>query len=309
MKLTIISPCFNESANIEELVERTQKSVKSFSEEIVYEHILIDNSSTDNSIEVMKQVRKRFPHVRILQNSENIGVFASMQRGLKASSGEWVVPFLAADMQDPPEVITEMLEKQIITGCDAVFGIRESRKENNFLFLLRKLFYFLLNYFMRPKKYVSGTSEFCLIPREKSLQIIEVDDPNPFLRIYLSQLNLDVKYVKFAMHPRSKGKSSASIFTLFDDALNAFSIVVPSIFSRLIVFLFPLLAITLLIFICLLFLWFLISLNLIYIWLSLMFIFILTLMIIQLLIGHYIFILHSQIRNKPTVDTKELIKE
>jgi glycosyltransferase involved in cell wall biosynthesis len=309
MNLTIISPCFNESANIEELVERTRESVKSFSEEIVYEHILIDNSSTDSSVEVMKEVRNRFPQVRILQNSENIGVFASMQRGLKASFGEWVVPFLAADMQDPPEVIAEMLKVQNITGCDAVFGIRESRKENKFLFLLRKLFYFLLNYFMRPKKYVSGTSEFCLIPREKSLQIIEVDDPNPFLRIYLSQLNLDVKYVKFAMGQRKKGKSSASIFSLFDDALNAFSIVVPSIFSRLIVFLVPLLTITFFIFISLLVLWFLNSITLIYAWALLIFIFILIFMIIQLLIGHYIFILHSQIRNKPNVETSELFKE
>ena len=309
MELTIISPCFNESLNLFELVKRTEVAVRSFDPKIEYEHILIDNASTDDSIKVMNEVRKHFPQVRILQNSENIGVFGSMQRGLKASSGVWVVPFLAADMQDPPEVIAEMLEKQLMTRCDAVFGIRESRKENNFLFLLRKLFYFLLNYFMRPKKYVSGTSEFCLIPREKSLQIIEVDDPNPFLRIYLSQLNLTVEYVKFAMQPRIKGKSSASIFTLFDDALNAFSIVVPSIFSRLIVFLFPILVVTIFIFICFVVLWLLKLLTLIYAWISLIFIFILTLMIIQLLIGHYIFILHSQIRNKPNVDTRELFKE
>ena len=309
MDLTIISPCFNESLNLFELVKRTEVAVRSFDPKIKYEHILIDNASTDDSIKVMNEVRKRFPQVRILQNSENIGVFASMQRGLKASSGKWVVPFLAADMQDPPEVIAEMLEKQITTECDAVFGIRESRRENSFLFLLRKLFYFLLNYFMRPKKYVSGTSEFCLIPREKSLQIIEVDDPNPFLRIYLSQLNLDVKYVKFAMGQRKKGKSSASIFSLFDDALNAFSIVVPSIFSRLIVFLVPLLTITFFIFISLLVLWFLNSITLIYAWALLIFIFILIFMIIQLLIGHYIFILHSQIRNKPNVETSELFKE
>jgi hypothetical protein len=111
------------------------------------------------------------------------------------------------------------------------------------------------------------------------------------------------------MGQRKKGKSSASIFSLFDDALNAFSIIVPSIFSRLIVFLVPLLTITFFIFICLLVLWFLNSITLIYAWALLIFIFILIFMIIQLLIGHYIFILHSQIRNKPNVETSELFKE
>jgi glycosyltransferase involved in cell wall biosynthesis len=306
MNLTIISPCFNESANIEELVERTHNAVKSFSEKVVYEHILIDNASSDNSIEIMKKVRERFPQVRILQNSENAGVFSSIQRAMKLSRGEWLIPFLASDMQDPPEIVALLLGRQLETDCDAVFGVRKKRKESYSLFILRKFFYFLLRKFISGRKYVSGTSEFCLIKKNLSLNIIENEDPNPFLRIYLSKLTSNIEYVNFSMVERKGGKSSANLFTLLDDALNAFSIIMPSVFSRLMVFVIPFSLTTFLCVIVSLPFTFSGSLHFSYLLILLAIQVVFAILFIQLLIGHYIFILHSQIRKKPEIKTQEL---
>jgi glycosyltransferase involved in cell wall biosynthesis len=306
MDLTIISPCFNESLNLFELVKRTEKAVRSFDPKLEYEHILIDNASTDNSLEILNQLKKSFPQVRILKNAENVGVFSSIQRAMKESRGRWLVPFLASDMQDPPEVITQFLAAQISTNCDAVFGIRKKRHESAFLFVLRKVFYFILRNFISGKKYVSGTSEFCLIKRDVSLGLIEFDDPNPFLRIYLSKMTKNVEYVEFTMDARVKGKSSANLFTLLDDALNAFSIIMPSVFSRLIVFVIP----TSIVLFFTFFVTFILSVtgrvNFFYVIVSLLFLLFSLVFFIQLLIGHYIFILHSQVRKRPIVQTQEL---
>lgn len=306
MDLTIISPCFNESKNLIELVERTQRTINDFNPSLDFEHILIDNASTDDSKIIFSQILQKYSHVRILQNSENIGVFSSIQRAMKESKGTWLVPFLASDMQDPPEVIFEFLKIQKETNCDAVFGVRKKRQEAKFLIFLRALFYFILKQFISGKKYISGTSEFCLIKRNITLSVIENDDPNPFLRIYLSKLTKNIKYVEFKMVQRSKGKSSANLFTLLDDALNAFSIIMPSVFSRLILILMPFSFLITIFFVTSLVLWSFNLINYFYLLMSLILLLFSVLFFIQLVIGHYIFILHSQIRKKPVVQTLEL---
>ncbi len=306
MDLTIVSPCFNESENLQELVERTEKAVKRFSPNLKFEHILIDNASTDETIHTLVRIKREFDHVRVLKNSQNVGVFSSIQRAMRSSKGKWLVPFLASDMQDPPEVITEFLDVQSRTNCDAVFGIRKKRSESTFLSTLRKIFYLILRKFISGKKYVSGTSEFCLIKRDLAFGVIEYEDPNPFLRIYLSKLTEKVEYVKFTMVERRKGKSSANIFSLVDDALNAFSIIMPSVFSRLFVIVIP---ITFLLFFSLVVSFiFTITNHFSYLLVfSLLLALLFTiLLMVQLLMGHYIFILHGQIRKGPSVQTEEL---
>jgi glycosyltransferase involved in cell wall biosynthesis len=306
LDLSIVSPCYNESDNLVELVERTEKAVKDFSLTISYEHIIIDNASSDNSLEILSKLKLKFPQVRVLYNSENIGVFSSIQRAMRKSKGVWLIPFLTSDMQDPPEVITKFLAVQKETNCDAVFGVRKKRQESFFLLLMRKLFYLCLRQFITGKKYVSGTSEFCLIKKDLALGVIEVEDPNPFLRIYLSKLTEKVEYVNFSMVERRKGKSSGNIFTLVDDALNAFSIIIPSVFSRIMVVIFPIYGIVFFVFL-ISFLYSVINPTLYMIPILNFFILLfMSIIYLQLFIGHYIFILHSQIRKKPTIQTIEL---
>jgi glycosyltransferase involved in cell wall biosynthesis len=229
-KLSVITPCFNESDNLRDCVVELKEVLAG----IDYEHIFIDNFSTDNSLAKLSGLKEEFLHIRVLANSQNVGPFSSIQRALRVARGEWVVPFFAADLQDPPAVILEMIKVQELTNCESVFGVRETRAESALMFFLRKVFYRVIRE-TTDKSYVSGTSEFCLIQSRVSKQIAEIEDANPFLRLYLSQLRGNVEYVKFAMQERKNGKSSASIFSLTDDALNAFSLVLPSIFSRILI--------------------------------------------------------------------------
>jgi glycosyltransferase involved in cell wall biosynthesis len=304
--LSVVTPCFNEEENVERCIVETLTTIRAFSQNIHFEHIFIDNNSSDRTIEKLVALKARFPHIRILQNSQNVGAFSSIQRGLRAATSEWIVPFLAADCQDPPELIAQMIALRDKTNCDAVFGIRESRAEGVALLSMRKVFYFILRKLSKTG-YKAGVSEFCLIQKSDALKIVQINDPNPFLRVYLNQLPGKVEYLPFHMNARTKGTSSANLFTLIDDALNAFSLVLPSVFSRTLVLsaLLAFLGISISIYgvINNLFLQAstlpMITTGLILTVLSLLF-------ALNSIIGHYVYIIHDQVRQKLTIDTKEL---
>lgn len=305
--LSVISPCFNESESLLECVTRTKAAVDNFGKLDFFEHIFIDNDSKDDSLEILKQIKLDFPHIRILTNSENIGVFRSIRRAIFESQGERIIPFLASDNQDPPELITKMLTEMSTGKYDSVFGVRKTRIESKHLLLMRRIFYRLLKWGLGGN-YQPGASEYCLISREVAIKVASIEDQNPFLRIYLSKMQGRVKFLDYQMDERKAGKSSANIFTLTDDALNAFSIAMPSIFSRVLVVSACFSAVAA------------ISgtsgfiLNLVFHKISLT-----TIAIVGLLssiffalvsylslIGHYIFILHSEIRKSTFGDTFEI---
>lgn len=304
--ISVVTPCLNEEGNVQRCIRETLKALSESHPEIRLEHIFIDNNSSDATVEVLKSLKKQYPHIRILSNSQNVGAFSSIQRGLKEATGDWVVPFLAADCQDPPELISEMINLQIQTKCDSVFGIRKTRAEGKILLSLRKLFYFALNRFSNSG-YTPGVSEFCLIQKESAIKIVQIDDPNPFLRIYLNQLPGRVQYLPFHMKARTNGTSSANIFSLIDDALNAFSLLLPSVFSRVLFFsgISSMLGILISIYgvFCRVFFssttFPIITAGLILVVLSGLF-------AINSIIGHYVYIIHNQIRQRLVVETREI---
>ena len=299
--ISVITPCFNEELNLRECVLKVKEALSSH--DLV--HIFIDNASLDDSILELMKLKKEFSHLKILQNSQNVGAFSSIQRALNHVNTEWVVPFYAADLQDPPSVLSEMILIQEKTGCDSVFGVRATREEKKWLFALRKVFYRILNH-ASNKSYVNGTSEFCLIKSKSAKKIGLIRDSNPFLRIYLSQLKGKAEYVPYKMVARQEGKSSASLFTLFDDALNAFSIILPSIFSRLLVASFMGtihgLSVTTYSLLDILFLPFglerLLTPGIVILCFS-------VIIAINSIIGHYVYLIHLQVRNKLDILTVE----
>ena len=133
-KISIITPCYNESQNLKEFYLRTKqvinKSIYS------YEIIFVDNSSTDNSKQIYKQIIDYDSHVKVLIMSRNFGTSqTSFFAGLKEATGDAII-LIESDLQDPPELITNFLEKWE-EGFDVVYGIRKKRKGT----FIRKFFY------------------------------------------------------------------------------------------------------------------------------------------------------------------------
>lgn len=218
-KISIITPCFNEELNVEECINRVKKLFENELKGYEYEHIFSDNSSTDNTFFLLKSIAKKNKNIKIIRNSKNIGAFKNIYYALNYTSGDLIITQLAADLQDKPEVITDLLTTMEKDSSEIVFGVRKNRKENFLTKFFRNLFYYIFNR-ISELNIPNGTGEFCLITKNVRDIILNLNDTNPFLRGMLSQIGLPTSYVEFDWDKRKYGKSKTNFVQNFDSAIN-----------------------------------------------------------------------------------------
>ena len=107
--ITIFTPCYNEQENVEELYNRVRKIMLEIGR-YRYEHLFIDNSSLDNTVAILKRLAARDPNVKVIVNARNFGQVRSPMHALTQGRGDAVLG-MAADFQDPPELIPKLIEK------------------------------------------------------------------------------------------------------------------------------------------------------------------------------------------------------
>jgi glycosyltransferase involved in cell wall biosynthesis len=217
--VSIVTPCFNEEdsiLNCYEVVKEIFKDLKN----VDYEHIFSDNSSTDSTQKILKKIAKEDSNIKVLINSHNVGPFVNNYNALSYATGDYVLIFLPADLQDPPNLIPEMLDK-IENGYEIVLGIRNTRLENFFLKLMRTIFYRLMNIFSSHKVPV-GAGEFMMITKKIHQIILDSDNDIPYIRGIVAQLNFPKTEIKYTWDKRKFGQSKNSFSDLMDQAINAF---------------------------------------------------------------------------------------
>tara|TARA_B100001939_G_scaffold337254_1_gene341331 strand:+ start:87 stop:1013 length:927 start_codon:yes stop_codon:yes gene_type:complete len=217
--VSVVTPCFNEEdsiLNCYEVVKEIFKDLKN----VDYEHIFSDNSSTDSTQKILKKIAKEDSNVKVLINSHNVGPFVNNYNALSYATGDYVLIFLPADLQDPPNLIPEMLDK-IENGYEIVLGIRNTRLENFFLKLMRTIFYRLMNIFSSHKVPV-GAGEFMMITKKIHQIILDSDNDIPYIRGIVAQLNFPKTEIKYTWDKRKFGQSKNSFSDLMDQAINAF---------------------------------------------------------------------------------------
>ena len=217
--VSVVTPCFNEEdsiLNCYEVVKEIFKDLKN----VDYEHIFSDNSSTDSTQKILKKIAKEDSNIKVLINSHNVGPFVNNYNALSYATGDYVLIFLPADLQDPPNLIPEMLDK-IENGYEIVLGIRNTRLENFFLKLMRTIFYRLMNIFSSHKVPV-GAGEFMMITKKIHQIILDSDNDIPYIRGIVAQLNFPKTEIKYTWDKRKFGQSKNSFSDLMDQAINAF---------------------------------------------------------------------------------------
>lgn len=217
--VSVVTPCFNEEdsiLNCYEVVKEIFKDLKN----VGYEHIFSDNSSTDSTQKILKKIAKEDSNVKVLINSHNVGPFVNNYNALSYATGDYVLIFLPADLQDPPNLIPEMLDK-IENGYEIVLGIRNTRLENFFLKLMRTIFYRLMNISSSHKVPV-GAGEFMMITKKIHQIILDSDNDIPYIRGIVAQLNFPKTEIKYTWDKRKFGQSKNSFSDLMDQAINAF---------------------------------------------------------------------------------------
>ena len=134
-KISVITPCFNEEANVKECYERLRKVMENNLSDYEYEHIFADNASIDSTFDILREIARVDKRVKVILNSRNVGPFRNMWNAMKSATGDIVIPLLPADLQDPPEVIPSLV-KNWETGDLVVFGVRKNREESIFMRML-----------------------------------------------------------------------------------------------------------------------------------------------------------------------------
>jgi glycosyltransferase involved in cell wall biosynthesis len=124
LDLSVVVPMYNEEAVLPLLVERLRPAAEAWG--VSYEVVCVDDGSTDATPVLLQRLRREWPQVRVVRLRANAGHQAAISAGLARARGQWVVT-LDADLQDPPEVIGEMLAVARGQGVDVVYGVRSDR--------------------------------------------------------------------------------------------------------------------------------------------------------------------------------------
>jgi glycosyltransferase involved in cell wall biosynthesis len=218
--ISIITPCFNEELNVEKCVIELRDVMESRCSEYDYEHIFVDNASTDSTFETLRLLAKSDPRVKVILNSRNVGPFRNMWHGLKNASGDAVIPLLPADLQDPPKVIPEFVELWD-QGHMVVHGVRRNRKEFLLMRAARSIYYRIIRKFADVDIPLDA-GEFMLIDKKIVKSILSLDDQYPYIRGLVAQCGVKSAFVQYDWQVREKGKSRNNIIDLLDQAVNGF---------------------------------------------------------------------------------------
>ncbi|WP_297979630.1 glycosyltransferase family 2 protein [uncultured Methanobrevibacter sp.] len=208
MKLiSIVVPCYNEEETIPLFYDAITKILKSIEED--YEIIFINDGSTDNSLTKIKDLKD----VKYLSFSRNFGKEAALYAGLENSQGDYVV-VMDVDLQDPPELIIDMLDLIKTTDFDIIGTRRVSRKgEPPIRSFFARLFYKLMNRFSNVEL-VDGARDFRLMTRQVIDAILRLDEYNRFSKGLFQWVGFKTKWLEYENVERAAGETSWSFWGL-----------------------------------------------------------------------------------------------
>jgi len=213
--ISIVTPCFNEEENVRELAERIRAVFKQLPG-YDYEHILIDNASTDRTPELLRELAGEDGRIKVILNTRNFGHIRSPYHAMLQSQGHAVIG-MASDLQDPPEMIPEFIRRWE-EGFKVVMGVKTKSHESAAMFAVRKLYYGLSGQ-LSDIKLVTNFTGFGLYDKAVVEQLRRIDDPYPYFRGLIADLGYDAAVIPFTQPRRKRGITKNNFFTLYDMAM------------------------------------------------------------------------------------------
>ncbi|MDQ1127879.1 glycosyltransferase family 2 protein [Microbacterium sp. SORGH_AS_0888] len=217
-RISIVTPCYNEESNVERCAAEVRRVMTEQLPDYDYEHFFCDNASTDETVNVLKRIAAADPSVKVIVNSRNVGPFRNMANGLRSVTGDLVVPMIPADLQDPPDVVPQMVAK-LTDRVDVVYGVRTKRKDPLWLAAGRALYYWAARAGGGSNP-PSHAGEFLLARRHIIQSVNEVAGSYPYIRGLVAQTNPRWDKVEYEWGIREHGRSRNSLPDLIDQGLN-----------------------------------------------------------------------------------------
>ncbi|MEK6730703.1 MAG: glycosyltransferase family 2 protein [Pseudomonadota bacterium] len=217
--ISIMSNCYNEEENVDEFYQQIKEIMMSYQDKYEYDHLFMDNSSTDGTVKKIKAIIEKDKHVRLIVNTRNFGQIRSPYYGILQVKGDAVVS-LATDFQDPPYLIREFIAKWE-EGYKNVIGVKHKSKENKIMFFIRKFFYRLIAK-ISEVDLVENFTGFGLYDKQFIDVLRGLDDPYPYFRGLIAELGFSRAEISYAQPKRERGTSTNNWYSLYDLAMLGF---------------------------------------------------------------------------------------
>lgn len=231
--INIIVPCYNEELNIDAFFDEVQTNLlnikkehlaKTDSCEYDFIYYFIDDGSTDNTLEKIKALADKHDFVHYISFSRNFGKEAAMYAGLKVakdSHADYAV-IIDADLQHPPELISEMIATVEETGCDSCAARRVTRKgEPRIRSMFARAFYRIMNRFS-DIEIIDGAVDFRLMNRKMIKAIVDMPETQRFSKGIFAWVGFDTRWIEFENVERISGESKWSVWGLTRYAIAGF---------------------------------------------------------------------------------------
>lgn len=220
-KISLVIPMYNEEAMVTLLFETLQeKVVKPLSTKYDVEVIAVNDGSKDRTLELLKEQIKTFPSLVVVNLSRNWGQEPAIRAGLLTASGDCVIP-MDADLQDPPEIIPEMIEMWE-KGYDVVNAVRVSRKkDSSFKRNTAGIFYRYMDKISPKVKIPNNVNNFRLMDRRVVDEINALSESNRVLRVEVPFVGFKTGAVEIVRAKRAQGKSHYPLSAMINLAKNS----------------------------------------------------------------------------------------
>jgi len=213
--LTILTPCYNEEGNVREVYFRVRAAVGAAGN-YRYEHIFIDNASSDNTLNELKAIAAEDRNVKVIRNTRNFGPVRSPMHALYQASGDAVIG-IVADLQDPPEMIVDLVRKWE-EGYPVVITVKSASDESGLMFWIRKKYYRLANRLSGIETYENFTG-FGLFDRKVVEIIKQMNDPYPYFRGIIAEIGMKHFEIPYHQPIRKRGLTKNNFYSLYDMAM------------------------------------------------------------------------------------------
>jgi glycosyltransferase involved in cell wall biosynthesis len=213
--ISIITPCRDEEENVEGIYEAVRVVMAGLGR-YRYEHIFIDNASTDRTVELIRRLALKDRNVKLLVNTRNFGQVGSPMYAISQARGDALIG-IVADFQDPPELIPELVDAWE-KGFPMALCIKRSSAENPLMFFLRKRYYRLINQ-LSSMETIENFTGFGLYDRKVIDQVLGLGDAEPYFRGIIAELGHPYHKVLYDQPVRRRGKTKNNFITLFDLAI------------------------------------------------------------------------------------------
>lgn len=219
-RITIVVPCFNEEAALPLFYEELENTRKNLTQADI-EYIFIDDGSQDQTLNVIKKLaNKDQERVRYLSFSRNFGKEAALYAGLQHATGDYIA-VMDADLQDPPELLPEMLSMLREKTYDCIGTRRVTRDgEPPVRSFFSKQFYKWMNR-ISDTEFIDGARDYRLMTKRMVEAVLSVSEVNRFSKGIFSWVGFDTYYLSYNNKERIAGETSWSFWGLFNYSLDA----------------------------------------------------------------------------------------